>query len=179
MFNFLKAQQAKVIDSFLTIDVLLSLFCNVYGLRKIDWAITYEIYHVFFILSCFFLVITFMSVIIIIYFRKENTIHTIWNISIKYVIYFIASLNMVGIILVFSTYIHISIHLASPSEPIENNRKFVKFVSRQWSRIFYSMSLTIIFDTIQFPLWYNILKRLKLKTDGNLEGGGFVMVENK
>ena len=41
------------------------------------------------------------------------------------------------------------------------------------------MSLTIIFDTIQFPLWYNILKRLKLKTDGNLEGGGFVMVENK
>ena len=51
MFDFLKAQQAKIIDSFLTIDVLLSLLCNIYGLRKIDWTITYEIYHVFFILS--------------------------------------------------------------------------------------------------------------------------------
>ena len=178
MFDFLKAQQAKIIDSFLTIDVLLSLLCNIYGLRKIDWTITYEIYHVFFILSCFFLVITFINVIIIIYFRKEKTIHTIWNVSIRYIVYFISSLNMVGIILIFLTYIHLSIHLASPSEPIENSKKFKQFVSRQWSRIFYSMSLTIIFDTIQFPLWYNILKRLKLKTDGNLEGGGFVIVEN-
>ena len=178
MFAFLNAQQAKIIDLLLIADVSLSITCNIYGLIKIDWTITNEIYHIFFILSLIFLIVTLICVIIIIYVRKKNTIHTIWNIGIKFCIYFLALLNILDIILIFITYIRISLHLASPSEPIENNKTFEKFVIKQWKRIFFSMSLTIIFDTIQFPLWYNILDRLKLKTDGSLEGGGFVIIEN-
>ena len=178
MLNHLKNQQAKRIDFYLSLDILLGLLANMYGLKKIDWAVTYEVYHIFFALSCMFLIIDFCIIILIINFRKQNTIHTVYNLAIKYIIYFILLLNVIGMVLVIVTFINISIDLSSPVEKIENKRRYRRFLRRQWNRIFYSMSMVLVFGGLQFPLWFNSVKRVEMKTDGNIEDGGFVVIDN-
>ena len=81
-------------------------------------------------------------------------------------------------ILVLITFINISIDLSSPVEKIVNKRRYRRFLRRQWNRIFYSMSMVLIFGGLQFPLWYNSVKRVEMKTDGNIEDGGFVVIDN-
>ena len=174
MLDYLKNQQAKRIDFFLSLDIFLGLFANMYGLKTIDWAVTYEKYHVFFVLSCIFLIISLLVVILIMNLRKKSTIHTIYNISIKYIIYFLVVLNVIGMVLVLITFINISIDLSSPVEKIGNRKKYQLFLRSQWNRIFYSMSLVLIFNGLQFPLWYNAVKRVEMKTDGNIERDGVV-----
>ena len=178
MLNYLKNQQAKRIDFYLSLDIFLGLLSNMYGLKKIDWAVTYEKYHVFFVMSCSFLFISFLIVILMMNLRKKNTIHTIYNISMKYIIYFLVILNTIGMILVLITFINISIDLSSPVEKIVNRNRYRKFLRNQWNIIFYSMSFVLIFDCLQFPLWYNAFKRVEMKTDGNMDLGGFIIIDN-
>ena len=71
MMNFLKKQQAKQIDFYLSVDILLALLANIYGLQKINWRITYEIYHIFFAMSCMLLIVDSCVVILIINIRKK------------------------------------------------------------------------------------------------------------
>ena len=174
MLNHLKNQRAGRIDCYLALDILLGLFFNIYGLRNIDWAITYEKYHVFCAESCSFLFVNLAVVILITVFRKNDTIHTVYNISVKLIIYFIFLLNAIGMILIFFTLIHLLSDLSSPVGNVVNKRRFQTFVRRQWNVIFYSMSLVLIFNGLQFPLWYNAVKRVEMKTDGNIERDGVV-----
>ena len=169
MLNHLKNQKARRIDCYLALDILLGLFFNIYGLRNIDWAVTYEIYHVFCGVSCAFLVVNLAVVILITVFRKNDTIHTVYNISVRLIIYFIFLLNAIGMILIFFTLIHLLSDLSSPVEKIVNKRRFQAFLRRQWNVIFYSMSLILILDGLLFPLWYNAVKRVEMKTDGSIE----------
>ena len=95
-----KKKQAKQIDLYLSLDILLGLLANIYGLGKINWRTTYEIYHVFFAISCMLLIADSCIVILIINIRKNNSIHTVYNRAIKYIIRYMLVLNAIGMVLV-------------------------------------------------------------------------------
>ena len=124
------------------------------------------------------LIVDSCVVILIINIRKKNKIHTVYNLPIKYIIYYMLVLNAIAMILVVVTFINLSIDLSSPDERIENKQRYRKFLRKQWNKIFYSMSMVLIFGGLQFPLWYNSLKRVEMKTDGSLEVNDFIMVNN-
>ena len=146
-----------------------------YGLAKIDWSITYEIFHVFVIVSCAFLFINLVIVILIMNFRKNHKIHTIYNTSIKYIIYLIFLVNAISMLLVFISFINLFTGFSSLAHNEEyETREYKLFLRAQWKIVFFSMSLILFFDGFQFPLWYNVVKRVELKTNENIDGSGFV-----
>ena len=87
-------------------------------------------------------------------------------------------LNGIAMILVVVTFINLSIDLSSPDERIENKQRYRRFLRKQWNKIFYSMSMILIFGGLQFPLWYSSLKRVEMKTDGILEANDFIIVNH-
>ena len=177
MFKYLQVQPAKIIDIMLSGVIFLAFLTNLWGLLRINWVVTFQIYHSLFAFSSVLLFITFVFSIIIMYLRKMNTIHTVWNLSMKYLIYFFGALNCFGLILVVICFINISIDLSSPDNPIEDAIRFENFVKTQWNYIYYSMSFTIILYSLQFPLWYSTFKRNELRTNGSLGEGEFVMLK--
>ena len=166
---------AGTVDVLLLTVVLLGLLSNIYGLNKIHWQITYELYHALFYLSCIFLAITFLYCIIMIYFRISNTINTIWNTSAKCLVYFLSFINTVGLLFTLITFYQTITGLSSPDEPIKNDKTKL-LVKKQWHYIFLSMGLVTVFYVLQFPLWYSSYKRIKIKTNGSLKKGDFVIV---
>ena len=179
MCNILNNQSARTIDVLLSISILLGLISNLWGVLKIDWSITTEIYHVLFVFSSVTLSITLCFSLIIMCLRRSNTIFTVWDLSIKVIIYFFAIVNFIGLVLVLVCYFYVSNDLAQPIlNQTEYDFKLEFFIKKQWNIIFYSFSLTVIFYDLQFPLWYSSLKRLQLKTNGSLREGEFVMVNN-
>ena len=179
MFKYLQIQPARVIDVMLSCVVLLAFITNLWGLAKIDWSVTFQIYHNLFAFSCVLLLITFGFTVIIMYLRHLNTIHTVWNFSVKYLIYFFGAVNCIGLLLVVVCFINISMDLSTPDEPIEDAIRFESFVKTQWNYIYYSMSFTIILYSLQFPLWYSTYQRNNLRTNGSLAEGDFVMVQTQ
>ena len=165
------------IDILLSCTVLVGLLSNVYGLIKIRWEITYEIYHLLFVLSSIFLIITFIFCIVILFFRIENTINTIWNRSMKYIVYFLSVINVIGLVITLISFINTSKLLSSPDDS-DKNLKTKLFFKEQKNYIFLSMSLVSIFYVLQFPLWYSSLRRIQLKTIGSLRTGDFVIISN-
>ena len=176
MFKYLQIQKAKVIDIMLSSVAFLGFLTNYWGLINIDWAVTFQIYHNLFAFSCILLFITFAFTLVIMYFRYQNTIHTIWNLSVRFLIILFGAVNIIGLILVVICFINVSIDLSSPTEPIEDAVKFEDFVKTQWNYIYYSMSFTVILYALQFPLWYSTFKRNELRTNGSLAEGDFVMI---
>ena len=175
MCKALSSLSARTVESLLLSIVFLGLISNIYGLRKINWRITYERYHVFFCISCSFLTITFFCCILMLYFRIKNTINTIWNKTFKLQVYFLSFINGIGLIMTLISFINTTTGLSSPDEPIQTYRAKL-FVKQQWGYIFLSMSLVSIFYVLQFPLWYSSLRRIQLKTNGNLDSNNFVIV---
>ena len=178
MFKYLEVQKAKVIDIMLAVVLFTGFLTNFWGLMKIRWSVTIQMYHNLYAFSALLLFITFAFSLIIMYFRQMNTIHTIWNLSIRYLIYFFGAVNIIGLVLVVLCFINISIDLSTPSEPIQDAIQFEEFVKTQWNYIYYSMSFTIILYALQFPLWYSTFKRNELKTNGSLADGDFVIVQS-
>ena len=178
MFKFLSLQTARVIDIMLSSVVFLGFLTNLLGLIKIDWTITYQVFHNLFAFTCVSLLITFGFTLIIMYLRKMNTIHTVWNLSIKYLIYFFGVINWVCLIIVIVCFVNITIDLATPTEPIDDGSRFDKFVNTQWNYIYYFMCINILLYSLQFPLWYSTFRRNSLKTDGILEDEDFELITN-
>ena len=177
MSGFLKTQSARTIDILLSIVVLFGFIANVWGAIKIDWSVTTELYHCLFLTSSVFLGLTFIYCLTIMYARFLNTIHTVWNKSAKGVIFFFMFVNAIGLIMTLVCFIHVSIDLAS-TETKTNNFLFEQFMNKQWNYIYYSMCVTILLYLLQFPLWYSNYKRIELRTNGSLEEGEFVIVNN-
>ena len=176
MFKFLQLQTAKAIDLMLSSVVFFGFLTNLFGLIKIDWKVTYQKFHNLYAYSCLSLLITFFFTLIIMFLRKMNTINTVWNLSVKYLIYFFGILNWVTMIIDIVCFVNISIDLATPNEPIDDSLKFEKFVNIQWNYIYYSMCFTIAAYSLQFPLWYSTFRRNSLKTNGILEEEDFELI---
>ena len=179
MCNILNNRSAKTIDILLSVSILLGFLSNLWGIIKIDWTITSEIYQGLFIYSSTTLAISFLFSLIIMCVRKTNIIFTDWNLSTRALIYFFEVINLIGLIIVLVCYFYVSRDVAKPIiNMTEYNFGLGFFIKRQWSIVFYSFSLTAIFYDLQFPLWYSSLKRLKLKTNGSLREGEFVIIND-
>ena len=174
MCKALSSLSARTVESLLLSIVFLGLISNIYGLRKINWRITYERYHVFFCISCSFLTITFFCCILMLYFRIKNTINTIWNTAVRYLNYFFSFINASGLLITLISFINTLKGLFPPDELIRtpNDKLFLK---QQQYYIYISMGLVSVFYVLQFPLWYAALKRIKLKTNGTTKRGDFVI----
>ena len=174
MCKLLGNLSATTIDFLLLLIVLFGLLSNSYGLRKIYWGVTYERYHIFYCLSFVFLLVTFFYCIFMLYFRFKNTINTIWNTSMKCLVYFISSINVAGLILTLFSFTQTISGLNSPDVPIRS-KKAKLFVRNQLGYIFTSMGFSMIFYALQFPFWYSTLKRIQLRTNGSLKTGSFII----
>ena len=174
MCNLLVNLSAATIEVLLLCVVLLGLLSNLYGLREIDWTMTYEKYHVFFSISLTFLTITLFFCLLALYCRFKNTINTIWNASARYLIYFFSFINASGLLMTLISFTNTLKELFSPDELIRTPNAKLFFKQQQYY-IFISMGLVLIFYVLQFPLWYAALKRIKLKTKGTTKRGDFVI----
>ena len=174
MCSLLGNLSATTIEVLLLCVVLLGLISNLYGLREIDWGITYEKYHVFFSISLSFLTITFFYCLLLLYVRFKNTINTIWNTAVRYLNYFFSFINASGLLITLISFINTLKVIFPPDELIRtpNDKLFLK---QQQYYIYISMGLVSVFYVLQFPLWYAALKRIKLKTNGTTKRGDFVI----
>ena len=179
MCNILSSRSAKTIDILLSLSIFAGLVSNIWGIIKIDWSITSEIFHLLFIYSGVTLLISLLFSFLIMYARRKNTIFTIWNASATYIIYFFELVNFIGLVIVLVCYFYVSNDLAQPIlTQTDYDFKLEFFIRKQWNIIFYSFSLTVLFYDLQFPLWYSSLKRIQMKTNGSLREGEFVIINN-
>ena len=179
MCKILSNQTAKTIDVLLSVVIFLGLLSNICGIIIIDWGVTTEIFHILFINSSVILLISFFCSLLIIYFRLQNTLFTIWALSMKYIIYLFGFLNFIGLVLVLTCLFYISNDLSTHilNQP-GYDFKLEFFIKQQWQFILFSFLLTVFFYVLQFPLWNSTLKRLKLKTNGSLRIEEFVIINN-
>ena len=72
MCNILNNRSAKTIDILLSVSILLGFLSNLWGIIKIDWTVTSEIYQGLFIYSSTTLAISFLFSLIIMCVRKNQ-----------------------------------------------------------------------------------------------------------
>ena len=175
MCNLLTYRTAHTVDNLLAFAVLTGFLFNLYGLFTIYWRLSNPIFQALFIASCCFLGATLFYIVVIIYLRFKNTINTIYNRSVINTIFFLVVLNLIGFIFTLISFANVSRALAS-LHVVETNNEMKRFVKTQWKDILLSMSFVSLFYSLQIPLWYSMFRRVKLRTNGNLSLGEFIIV---
>lgn len=167
----LKKLTSPVIELLLLIDIISAIIFNLWGALKIDWRLSYEVYHVLTIISVVFLLAGLFTSISFIFFRHNDTINSSNNLFCIYMSQFMTLLNILGLIFISISFYQVRKDFKYFDEMV--SKKFKKDVevlssNGQWFILTVSMWITIGTLLLQIPIWRSIHFRLKSKINGSI-----------
>lgn len=166
---YLDLLSSPLVELILAADLCLGIFTNGWGLAKIEWRLTIETYHVLNFLTFIFFVTALIVILLLIYYRKGNTIYSSNYLFSIYVSYFMLFLSILGLFLLFVSFYNVSKDFVEASKIIATrhpDKAHILTGNGQWFILIASQFLTIVFEAGAVVSWYSVLERLKLKVEG-------------
>ena len=173
MMDFLKYRNAMTVDIMLALTALIGFLFNL-RLIKMSLGLCSVISDVLFTISCSLLGTLLFFIIIMIFLRYNNKINTIYNRQVKYSIYILILVNIIGYISALIGFMKFLANLHFFVEDVNNNTKIS--LKRKLIYVLSSVIFVLLSYIFQIPLWNSSLERVKLKTNGTLDEEGFVII---